>query len=126
MYLLGFQGVWDLCALLFLLSSIRFFFEQQNHTNVLIFPINTFPEQCIYCRCHIINFNQCKIQVKSALNWGWQGRYIYRPDRWQSFSSLLVLTDGIKFPVSCPHASGYCSKYSIIPYSSIFQVILSF
>jgi len=30
MYLLGFQQVWGLCATLFLLNSIRFFFIQQN------------------------------------------------------------------------------------------------
>ena len=49
MCLLGFQRVWGLCASLLLLSSIRlfFFFMQRNHIDVLIFPINTFLEQCI-------------------------------------------------------------------------------
>jgi len=41
---------------LFLLSSIRlfFFYMQQNHTDVLIFPINTFFEQCIKCTTSIL------------------------------------------------------------------------
>ena len=48
MYLLGFRRVCTLCTLSFLLSSIRllvFFFIQQNHTEELIFHINTFFKQ---------------------------------------------------------------------------------
>jgi len=45
------QQVWGLCASLFLLSSIRFFFMQQNHIDVLIFPNNSNVS-----RCHNINF----------------------------------------------------------------------
>jgi len=49
MCLLGFRQVWGLCASLFLLFSIRlFFFMRWNHIDVLIFPIDTFLEQCIY------------------------------------------------------------------------------
>jgi len=47
MCLLGFRRVRGLCASLFLLSSIRLFFMQRNHIDVLLFPINTFLEQCI-------------------------------------------------------------------------------
>ena len=44
MCLLGFRQVYALCTLSFLLSSIRLlvFFIQQNHTEALIFHINTF------------------------------------------------------------------------------------
>ena len=45
MCLLGFRQVYALCTLSFLLSSIRlvvFFFKHQNHTEALIFHINTF------------------------------------------------------------------------------------
>ena len=54
MCLLGFRGVCALCALSFLLSSIRLlvFFIQRNHTEVLIFHINTFFKQ--HNRCHKI------------------------------------------------------------------------
>ena len=48
MCLLGFQRVCALCALSFLLSSIRllvFFFIQRNHIEALIFRINTFFKQ---------------------------------------------------------------------------------
>ena len=53
MCLLGFRRVYVLCALSFLLSSIRlfvFFFIQRNHIEVLIFHINTFFKQ--HNRCH--------------------------------------------------------------------------
>ena len=46
MCLLGFWWVWGLCALMFLLSSIRLFFMQWNHIDVLTFQIDTFLEQC--------------------------------------------------------------------------------
>ena len=45
MCLLGFRWVYSLCALSFILSSIRlvvFFFKYRNHTETLIFRINTF------------------------------------------------------------------------------------
>ena len=48
MCLLGFRRVYALCALTFLLSSVRllvFFFIQRNHIEVLIFHINTFFKQ---------------------------------------------------------------------------------
>ena len=48
MCLLGFRRVYTLCALSFLLSSIRllvFFFIQLNHIETLIFHINTFFKQ---------------------------------------------------------------------------------
>jgi len=55
MCLLGFWQVWGLCASLFLLSSIRFFFfMQRNHIDASIFPINTFLSGV--SRCHNINF----------------------------------------------------------------------
>ena len=48
--LLGFRRVWGLFALLFILSSIRLFlfFMQQNHINVLIFPINIYFPRAVY------------------------------------------------------------------------------
>jgi len=43
----GSRQAWGLCTSLLLLSSIRLFFMQRNHIDVLIFPINTPLEQCI-------------------------------------------------------------------------------
>ena len=55
MCLLGFRRVCALCALSFLLSSIRllvFFFIQRNHIEAFIFRINTFFKR--HNRCHKI------------------------------------------------------------------------
>ena len=54
MCLLGFQRACSLCTLPFFLSSIRPFFKQQNHINLLISLINSFLEQRIQTPQHYL------------------------------------------------------------------------